>query len=70
MVREFGSAKKAAEYAADLVYVLEGNAMSNAWSDKFYVVGKNRPRARFDNAERTQWVDVEWVQAKETGGGA
>lgn len=62
--QEFGSAKKAAEFACDIIFMLEGSAVCNAWSDKFYIVSYDKPQVRFDNATHDQWVTVEYVRPK------
>ena len=59
--QEFGSAKKAAEFACDVIYMLEGPVSANAWSDKSYTVSRDKPRVQFDNATRDQWVTVEYL---------
>jgi hypothetical protein len=61
MVQKFGSAKKAAEFACDIIFVLEGPSVSNAWSDKLYIVGRNKPMVEHMNAARDEWVRIEWV---------
>ena len=61
MTMEFSSAKKAASFAADLVYVLDGPKSSSARSDGFYTVNRKKPRARFDNNARTWWVEVQFL---------
>lgn len=59
--QEFSSAKKAAEFACDVIFMLEGQSGANAWSDKFYTVSRDKPYVRFDNAEHTHWVTVEYA---------
>jgi len=60
LMQEFGSARKAAELAADLIYMLDGSDASNAWSDKNYLVSRKKPRVQYDNQTRDQWVRVEY----------
>lgn len=60
LIQKFGSAKKAAEFACDIIFVLEGPSVSNAWSDKFFVVGHDKPMVEHMNATRDEWVRVEW----------
>jgi hypothetical protein len=62
LVREFASAKKAAEFACDIIFMLEGPAHANAHTDKFYLVNKGRPRVCFENNLRTDWVEVLLVE--------
>jgi hypothetical protein len=58
MSMDFGSAKKAAEFACDVIYVRGGPECANAWSDEFYTVRPDKPRVRFDDRLRTWWVEV------------
>lgn len=60
MTREFGSAKKAAEFACDILYTLNGPECANAHSEKYYTVSRDKPRVRFDNNDRLWWVEVTW----------
>ena len=64
MVQEFGSAKKAAEFMCDLLYVLHGPSVANAWSDKQYTVSRDRPVVRYDNAARDEWVEAQLFGAR------
>jgi hypothetical protein len=69
MERSFGTAKLAAEFAADIVFMLEGREHTNAWSDKFYMVGRDKPRVRVENAARNEWVEVEYKSTYPMGAG-
>jgi hypothetical protein len=70
MTREFSSAKQAAEFACDIIFVLDGPQSANANTDKFYIVGPSRPRVEFQNNVRTWWVEVTYLsQYPEYGGG-
>ena len=59
MTREFGSAKKAAEFASDILYVRYGPEVSNAHTEKFYMVSRDRPRVEYMNNTKDEWVLVE-----------
>jgi hypothetical protein len=67
MEREFASAKKAAEFACDILYMLYGPDVSNAHTDKHYTVSRDRPRIEHQNSAQDEWVTVQYVVA--TGGG-
>lgn len=69
MTREFGSAKKAAEFACDVLFVLYGPDVSNARSEKFYTVARDRPLVEHMNNTRDEWVRVEYVTGASGGGG-
>jgi hypothetical protein len=69
MERSFGTARLAAEFAADIVFMIEGREHTNAWSDKFYMVGRDRPRVQYDNAARNEWVEVEYCPLSQQGVG-
>ena len=61
MTREFGTAKAAAAFACDIIFMIDGPASASASTDKFYIVGRDKPRARYDNRIRTQWVEVTYL---------
>lgn len=61
MTREFGSAKAAAEFACDILFVLEGYGTVGMGSEKYYTVSRDKPRVQFDNASRTMWVEVTYL---------
>lgn len=50
--------KAAAEFAADIVFVLNGPAESNAWTEKDYIVSRERPRVEWRDSLKQYWVEV------------
>lgn len=68
LTQSFGTAKAAAEFAADLVFMLAGPSTSNAWSDKHYLVGVKRPSASWQNGLRTDSVTVTTTRGRGEGG--
>lgn len=64
MTMDFGSARRAAAFVCDVLFVLEGREVSNAWSDKFYLVGLGKPRVQYESRTRDEYILVEYLPAK------
>lgn len=68
----FGSIGKAAEFAADLVFVLVGGLPrgANAWSDREFKVSRTKPRHDWSDAQTGYFVTVKhWSLGDTTVGG-
>lgn len=57
------SRQAAAELAADIVFVLFGPGESNASSEKFYLVSRERPRVEYRDSVRQFSIEVKLVGA-------
>lgn len=61
MSREFSTAKAAAEFAADLVFMLAGPEHANASADKYFTVKRDEPAKGWRDSMRQDEVEVRYV---------
>ena len=61
MTREFPSAVKAAEFAEDILFMIDPDGPHTAASEKNMLVSKDKPRVSYWLRTRDQWVDVEYI---------
>lgn len=59
--QDFGSAKKAAEFACDLIYLLDGPSAANGHSDKDYTLSKNKTHVQYSRKDSSFSVSVAYL---------